>query len=374
MRLAIIADPIDNQRAGIHVFTREMTLAMIRTNPGHEILLIRERKDPALKGAKQIPIWNTRLPLGFATIRLFFLIPRILRRQKTDVVIEPAHFGPFNLPGTISRVTFIHDLTPILFPDLHRWHSQFLQKIFLRRILNKANLIVANSDNTRKDICNVYPENCHKVKRIYPGISAIYKPITDPGIPGKLQIRTPYFLFVGTLEPRKNLRTLLEAFRIFKEGDREGYTLVIAGGKGWKSEPFFRELLSHPFKKDIACIGYVATDALPGLYTRATALIYPSLYEGFGLPVAEAMSCGTPVITANNSSLPEAGGRLALYFDATDAEGLAKRIREVSADTALRERLSGPMSEHVKKFDWDIFATEFWKLLEEFNSRSPGKK
>src|SRR4051812_29685068 len=97
MTIAILADPIDNQNAGIHVFTREMTDALIRTNPGHKIILIREKVDINLKGAEQISVWNTRLPFGFASLRLFFIVPFILHRKKVDVVIEPAHFGPFNL-------------------------------------------------------------------------------------------------------------------------------------------------------------------------------------------------------------------------------------------------------------------------------------
>ena len=103
MRIAIIADPIDNQNAGIHVFTKEMVDAMIRTNPGHEIILIREKRDPELKGAEQICLWNTRLPIGYASLRLFIMIPWLMIRKKVDVVIEPAHFGPFNLPKKIIR-------------------------------------------------------------------------------------------------------------------------------------------------------------------------------------------------------------------------------------------------------------------------------
>src|SRR6185295_4219377 len=134
------------------------------------------------RNIKQIPIRNTRLPIGFASLRLFFIVPFILRRKKADVVLEPAHFGPFNLSKKIKRVTIIHDLTPILFPELHRWHSQILQKIFLRGILNKANLIITNSENTSKDVCRVYPSNCSKVKRIYPGISDSFKPSNIPGV------------------------------------------------------------------------------------------------------------------------------------------------------------------------------------------------
>ena len=365
MRIAILADPIDNQNAGIHVFTKQMVEAMIRTNPGHEILLIREKRDAALVGAEQIAIWNTRLPIGFASLRLFLIVPIVLHFKNVDVALEPAHFGPFNLLKHIKRVTIIHDLTPILFPDLHRWHSQFLQKIFLKGILNKTDLIIANSDNTAKDICKTYPRNCNKVKRIYPGKSLIYKPENKTDVLSKYKINTPYFLFVGTIEPRKNLLVLLNAFRTFKQTNKNNVALVITGGIGWKSESFSSALNEHPYKDQINCTGFVDIADLPTLYTQSIALIYPSLYEGFGLPVVEAMSCGTPVITGNNSSLPEAGGLAALYFDATNDDALAAQMKIIYDDKNLRNRLSLLAIEHVKKFDWDAFATEAWKSIAE---------
>ncbi len=364
MRIAILADPIDNQNAGIHVFTKEMVDALIRTNPGHEIILIREKVDDTLQSVKQIAIWNTRLPIGFASLRLFFIVPLVLHIKKVDVVLEPAHFGPFNLLKYIKRVTIIHDLTPILFPYFHRWHSQFLQKIFLKGILNKTDLIIANSDNTANDICKVYPQNCKKVKRIYPGKTEHYKHVNKPGVLAKYNISNPYFLFVGTIEPRKNLMVLLDAFTIFKTQNKNNILLVIVGGIGWKSEAFTAALNDHPFKDSIICTGFADAEDLPTLYSQSMALIYPSLYEGFGLPVVEAMSCGTPVITGNNSSLPEAGGNAALYFDATDANALATHMETIYVDPALRKKLSIRALEHVQKFDWDNFATSAWKAFD----------
>ena len=367
MHIAIIADPIDNQSAGIHVFTQEMVDAMIRTNPGHKIILIREKRDPELKGAEQICLWNTRLPIGYASLRLFIMIPWILHRKRADVVIEPAHFGPFNLIKRIKRVTIIHDLTPILFPQLHRWHSQLLQKIFLKRILNKTDLIIANSDHTANDICKVYPQNCNKVHRIYPGKNKIYEPTNKAGVPGKYNISGPYILFVGTIEPRKNLIVLLEAFRIFKEKNESPLSLVIAGGTGWKSDLFFNKLKDHPYKDEIICTGFIDTSDLPTLYSQATVFVYPSLYEGFGLPVLEALSCGTPVISANNSSLTEAGGEVSFYFDANDPFALAEQLNKIIGDPNLREKIAQQQKDHVNNFDWDKFAVKFWDLIVKVN-------
>ena len=363
MRIAILADPIDNQHAGIHVYTREMTEALIRNNPGHELILLRERTDANLKGAEQIIVWNTRLPIGFASLRLFFLIPFILHRKKIDIVIEPAHFGPFNLLSHIKRVTIIHDLTPILFPELHRWHSQFLQKIFLKGILNKTNLIISNSDNTSNDICKVYPKNCKKIKRIYPGVSSIFKPSNKHGVLDKYKITSPYFLFVGTIEPRKNLLVLLEAFKLFIQNSNSSFTLVIAGGIGWKAETFLEALINHPYKDQIVCTGFIALDDLPTLYSQAITFIYPSLYEGFGLPIVEAMSCGTSVIAANNSSLTESGGKLTHYFNANDPEALSTLMFKASRENIKQGKDSSAFTTYVKQFNWDAFAQTMWQDL-----------
>lgn len=363
MRIAILADPIDNQHAGIHVYTKEMTDALIRTNPGHEIIIIREKKDFDLKGAEQIAVWNTRLPLGFASLRLFLLVPYLLRKKKVDAVIEPAHFGPFNLNKKIKRITIIHDLTPILFPRLHRWHSQLLQNLFLKRILNKADVIISNSENTTKDICRTYPKNCNKVKRIYPGISSIFKYTPDENVLVKYGIQKPYFLFIGTIEPRKNLEVLLEAFKIFSEKNPHTYSLVIAGGTGWKSNAFYEALNKHSFKKDIHCIGFADTVDLPALYSQTTAFIYPSLYEGFGLPIAEALSCGAPVIAAENSALTESGGSFASYFATKDAEQLAGEMRNIILASSNQRKETAGLSEHLKQFNWDNYANTFWKIL-----------
>jgi glycosyltransferase involved in cell wall biosynthesis len=288
----------------------------------------------------------------------------LINLKSVDAVIEPAHFGPFNLLPRIRRVTIIHDLTPILFPELHRWHSQFLQNRFLRGILRRTHLIVANSDNTAKDIARIYPEVAGKVHRIYPGRNETFAFREDAAVLDKYGVRRPYFLFVGTIEPRKNLLVLLEAFRIFKERTREDAQLVIVGGDGWKSEAFFAALEQHPFKADILRPGFVTAADLPALYSAAVAFVYPSKYEGFGLPVLEAASCGTAVITADNSSLPEAAGPGALLFSSSDSTALADRMHELFRDENLRRELGSKGLAHSHRFSWDRFSREFIALLE----------
>lgn len=373
MRIAILADPLDNQRAGVHVFTREMIHALLRSDPGNEYILVRSRKDDQFDrypNVEQICIPMLQLPgrvavLGYLllSLRLFLLIPLILNCRRIDTVIEPTHFGPFNLRPRVRRVTIIHDLTPILFPELHRWHSQFLQNRFLRGILKRTGLIIANSDNTAADIVETYPEVAHKVHRIYPGRGKIFHFRKDDRVLAKYGLLKPYFLFVGTIEPRKNLLVLLEAFRLFKERTSADAQLVIVGGDGWKSDDFFVALGKHPFKMDIIRPGFVPAVELPVLYSSTIAFVYPSTYEGFGLPILEAASCGTAVIAAENSSLPEAAGPGALYFSTSDVSELAARMELLYRDGNLRDDLANRGRERAQQFSWDKFASELLELL-----------
>lgn len=361
MRIAILADPLDNQRAGVHVYTREMVRALIEHNPGHELILVREKRDESLTGVIQIVVPGTRLPIGFASLRLFTIVPLLLRRAKADVVVEPAHFGPFNLPRKVKRVTIIHDLTPILYPQYHRLHSSLLQKIFLPGILRRAWGIIANSDNTAGDLCRLFPGVCNRVVKMTPGVREDFVMITDTIVANH---KTPYFLFVGTIEPRKGLITLLEAYRIFREGKAGSVQLVIAGGKGWKCEAFYRQLEAHPFRQDISIKGYVSDPELLSLYRNALGLIYPSEYEGFGFPVLEAMQLGVPVVTTRSSSLPEVAGEAALYVDPGDPVKLSEAMSSLAVDQALRENLSEKGRKQAEKYRWNRFAREFFSWLE----------
>lgn len=366
MKIAILADPLDNQNAGIHNYTKQLIQSLYSLKPNHEIVLIRTKNTGEFPNFKTIVVPTTNLPIGYQSIRLFFILPIILIKEKVDIVFEPAHFGPFNLPKRIARITMIHDLTPIILSDYHRFHSQMLQKLFLKHILQKANLVFVNSANTEKDVLKVYPFTKGKTVKILLGKDNVLQPSHDKKAIQKYNLEERnYFLFVGTLEPRKNLITLLRAFALFKEQVSEQIKLVIVGQKGWKSKAFFQELDKHPNKSDIILTGYVSKTELMSLYAHSLSFIYPSIYEGFGLPILEAMSCGTPVITANNSSLPEVGGDAAIYFETKKAEDLNSKMIEITQNETLREEMISKGYTQAEKFSWEKYAHEFIKTIEE---------
>ncbi|MEM1319707.1 MAG: glycosyltransferase family 1 protein [Bacteroidota bacterium] len=368
MRIAIIADPLDNQRAGVHVYTREFIRALLQDDQDHEYLLIREKVDPDLE-VQQIAVPNVRLPIGFASFRLFVWIPLLLRRLKVDAVLEPAHFGPFNLPSHVRRITVIHDLTPILFPQHHRFHSQLLQRIFLKGILRRAHLILANSAHTASDLHQYYPFTEGKVATIHLGRERHYQPTDSRTFLQSQNIKAPYFLFVGTIEPRKNLGVLLQAYAQFRQQSEAKVLLLIVGQKGWKSESLFEQIEVHPYREDIILTGYVDIAYLPELYSQALGFIYPSLYEGFGFPVLEALACGAPVICSRRASLPEVGGEVAYYFEPEAVGELVERMLVVAGlPEAERERLRQCCLEQARRFSWEKYVVGFKEALKRLES------
>ena len=365
MKIAILSDTLDNQNAGIHVYTRSLIKELLKRNDGHEYLLVRQKKDNKLTHIKQIIIPNSNLPIGFASLRLFFIIPYLLIKQKVDVVFEPAHFGPFNLPKTIKRITFIHDLTPIILPEYHRWHSQILQRIFLKRILKNTHLIFTNSKNTSKDLERCYPFTRGKNKILLLGKDSQFLPTKNKNLIKDFGIEQPYFLSVGTIEPRKNLERLLQAFTLFMKENNSHYNLVIVGNFGWKTKSFKTQLAKHPYRNQIQLLGYVKKEELPIVYSHAQALIYPSLYEGFGLPVLEALACGTDVICSKTSSLPEVGGSVAHYCDPKSVNEIKEQMIKVSNLSVGEQKINSQKNiEQAKIFSWKKHAKSFIDNIE----------
>ncbi len=360
--IAILAGPLDNQSAGVHVYTKELITALSQNeNSKHRYVLIRERKGQNFQEFKQIVLPTIDWLPGYATFRLFFLIPFVCRWLKVDAVFEPAHFGPFNLPKRIKRITAIHDLTPILFPKLHTFNGWFLHKLFLPRIMRKADLIIASSSNTKNDVEKTYPISIGKIKTILLGVSDNFQPKMNPDVLTKYAIQQPFFLSVGTIEPRKNLNLLLDAFETFKnlKDDSDNHQLVFIGKKGWKNEDFFKKLEKHPYKSAIKILGYVPFEELPIFYTMCFAFIYPSLYEGFGLPVAEALSCNARCFVAKNSSLVEVGGEEVDFFE-TKTELIDIMMK---ADIS-KNNITENNNRRYQRFSWKNYSISFEKHID----------
>jgi glycosyltransferase involved in cell wall biosynthesis len=292
-------------------------------------------------------------------------LPLKLRKYKFDIVHDLSQIGPFlfNLP--FKRISTIHDLSAILFPETFDVFSVLLQKYVLPMTLKNVDVVITISENTKKDIVKYLKYPKEKIKRIYLGVDERFKPLekTD-NVLNKYNIISPYILYVGTLQPRKNITLFIKAFYKLKRNGIE-HKLVVAGGKGWKYKEIYKTINKLKLQKEVIFTGYVEDDDLPYLYNAADLFIYPSLYEGFGLPLLEAMACGCPVITSNTSSLPEVVGDAGIMIDPYNVDALVGAMREVLSNDNLRENMIKRGLERAKMFSWEKTARETLKVYKE---------
>jgi glycosyltransferase involved in cell wall biosynthesis len=363
MRVAILADSLTNQRAGVHYYTKGLINSLEQLDSKIEYIIITERKQKYIKNCKQVVIRNYNF-IAYRALRMFFIIPWMIRKLKVDLVVEPTHFGPFNLSKKVKRITIIHDLTPIFFPHYHPFLSQLLQRLFLKRILRKADYIVTNSKYTMSDIVKKYSFTKEKVSFIHLGYDSIFKPQeNNKEVLSSYGIVNDFFLFVGTIEPRKNLGTLIRAFSLYKEETKKDTKLVIIGQIGWRSNELLKEIDLHPLKDEIFILGYVPSKHLPAFYSAAQVTIMPSFYEGFGMTIVESFACGTPCIVSNISSLPEVGGDASLSFDPNDALDLKQKMRLITENEELLVNLRLKSLQRAKSFSWDDYANDFNQIV-----------
>jgi alpha-1,3-rhamnosyl/mannosyltransferase len=250
-------------------------------------------------------------------------------------------------PRRVRLTSTLHDLTCWLMPEVHTAANVGADREYGERILRRADGLIAVSENTRQDAIRVLGIQPERIRTIYSGIAESYY-----GAAPTLRAR-PYALYVGTIEPRKNLDALLDAWGMLKPSLRSEFDLLVAGPRGWSSDATFARI-----QCEAAYLGYVPESDLPGLTAGASAFVYPSLYEGFGFPVAQAMAAGAPVLTSNNSCLPEITGGAALLVDPKSPAEIAGALTQVFESQALREDLAKRGRKRAELFRWERCATE----------------
>jgi glycosyltransferase involved in cell wall biosynthesis len=251
-------------------------------------------------------------------------------------------------------VITVHDIAYIRFPDLLNKTRQVYKKYILSLSIKKADVIITDSHSTKRDIIEFFKVDEKKVKVIHLGVESRFHPISNvEGYRTRNNLPTKMILNIGTLEPRKNVVTLIKAFKKLQERGQKDYVLVIAGEKGWLYKRIFEEIRSSGMEQSIRLLGVVRDEELPLLYNCADLFVYPSLYEGFGLPPLEAMACGVPIITSNTSSLPEVVGNAGIMVDPNDIESLSDGMYRVLGDKELKHRMSRDGLKRSKMFTWE---------------------
>ncbi len=244
----------------------------------------------------------------------------------------------------------LHDATCWLMPHLHQAANVAAEKLFAERIWKRARGLIAVSHHTREDILRILSIKPEAVTVIYPGVAEAYFHVTAQ-TPAR-----PYVLYVGTIEPRKNVDALLDAWQALPASLREQFDLVLAGPEGWRAEQTMTRLRAAA--SGLRYLGYVPEDDLPRLTAEATLFVYPSLYEGFGFPVAQAMAAGVPVVTSNVSSLPEITGGAAALIDPHSTAGIRDALERLLTSPSARARLTQAGRLQAQRFRWDRCARE----------------
>lgn len=277
---------------------------------------------------------------------------RAIEKSGIDILHYPTHLErPYRLFGIPSVMTF-HDLVPFLFRETCTPRVEWEMKESLKRI-SRVSHFIADSGKTKEDMVRLLGVRQDDITVVYPGVSDRYRPAEKEGVRERVSGGKPYLLFLGTIEPRKNLGTLLQAFSHLKED----ICLVISGHLGWGYDRVRETVRELSLSGRVKFTGFVREEELPALYSAAELFVCPSLYEGFGLPPVEAMACGVPVVSSTGGSLPEVLGEAALYFNPTDADELKHVIETVLHDEELRKRLSSYGRERAKKYTWQNCAT-----------------
>ena len=289
-----------------------------------------------------------------------------LAKERPDIFIQPNYIS-FPTPFDIPTITFVHDLSHIRFKEYHPKERVEYFERFLPRSIQKSAKIVTISEFTKKELMDLELCEPQKIEVIYNGVDEKFRPTSKEKFAptGKkygVEYRG-YFLFVGTLEPRKNLKTLLEAYLRYLAKTSHPTPLLLAGGGGWRSEQFDDVLQKALGTGYVRRLGYVSEEDLIALYGGAKAFVFPSIYEGFGLPPLEAMACGTPVLASNASSIPEVVGDAGMLVDPLDSDQIARALGRVDEDEVLRLALAKKGLARSRNFSWSKAATKLDELI-----------
>jgi glycosyltransferase involved in cell wall biosynthesis len=336
---------------GIERYTQELVKSM-SSGSTHEFNIISNELFPDISPVLKTYSWYLSMPH---------------RLNNTDVdIIHNMSQSPTFFRFKRKNIITIHDLTPFVIWESHPLSRTLIYRTLLWRTLKFADKIIAVSEQTKKDLINIMTVPEEKIKVVYEAVNERFIQMDKVYCRDSLiryNITAPFILYVGTLEPRKNIPTLIKAFYKIKKSGID-YKLVIAGKRGWDYKEIFDIIKNLRLQTDVIFTGYVPEEDLPILYNAADLFVYPSLYEGFGLPPLEAMACGTPVITSNVSSLPEVVGGAGVMVDPNCVDGLAKELNEVLKNDDLRKDLRAKGLERAKMFSWNKTAKETLSIYE----------
>ncbi len=353
---------------GYGYFTREVFLRMAIDHPEHQFVFIFDRPyhlDYVFPSNVQTlvvtpPARHPILWKYWYDIRL----PQLLKKIRADVFVSPD--GYCSLLTKLPQCMVVHDLGFLHYPAAYKKSHLVYLKHYTPRFIRKSVRVATVSQFSKDDIIKQYHTNPSKIDVVYSAVKENFGPLNQEEQEKTRNQYTDgkaYFIYAGAIQPRKNLINLLKAFSIFKKRQRSNMKLVLAGRMAWKNDEFLQLLSTYKYRDDVVLTGYIDEKELAALVASAYALVYPSFFEGFGVPVLEAMTSGVPALTSQNSSMQEIGGDAGLYFDPSSHEDMAEKLMLIYKDEQLRNNMVEKGLGMAKKFSWKHTSELLWQSV-----------
>jgi glycosyltransferase involved in cell wall biosynthesis len=364
MRIAFDGTTLRPARTGVGYYTEHLLQHLVRESADDEIIVLSNRPvdttSPLPPGVRVVSS-SSRVP---RLVWMQTIAPRLLRRLHVDV----AHFtnGMLPLASPVPTVVTIHDMSLTMFPKYHPPRRVLLNRPLVDFAARRADAIITVSESAKRDIVRLYGSHAERIHVVHEAAAPSFQPVRDRAVLDRVRQRYDlaerFILYVGTIEPRKNLPKLIEGFANRRKSGQLAHQLVCAGPYGWLSRDIEDLIDRLQIEDAVRFTGYVPFEDLPALYSLAEMFVFPSLYEGFGLPVIEAMACGTPVVTGHVAALAEVGGGAVEQVAHLDADSLGDAIVRLAEDRQRREKLSSLGLERARMFSWARAARETLKV------------
>ncbi|HWP81269.1 MAG TPA: glycosyltransferase family 1 protein [Bacteroidota bacterium] len=386
MKIAIDGRTIRADKRGVGGYTHRLVKALLEVDKRNQYVLFLSEPHHELKASNLTSVVeNSSERFGYNRVWENFRLPQLLSEHGVDLYFAPAYTlpllprfeklhsmlprrwkRPFVLKNEVKILVTIHDAIAAVHPEFFTAKMRAWQTLYINNARHVAHHVIASSEQTKRDLLTRFGFEKNRVSVVYPELDPAFRRITGSRLERvhtKYGLPKHFILFVGTIEPRKNILGLATAYAMLPEKIRSRVQLIVAGGSGWKSGEFLKDLNRLKLGTSIRFLGYVPDEDLPSLYNLAELFVYPSFYEGFGYPPLEAMACGVPVITSNRSSLPEVTRNAAILIDPANISELSDAIKRVLANRDLRHQLRARGLRNIRSFAWGKSAQRLLKVF-----------
>jgi len=362
MKIGVDARPLSYQLTGIGIYLKHLLDEIQKIDHQNDYYLISNGPiNYDLNNSRWSKIVGRLNRKLLSTFWMQINVPIIASKMNFDLFWGSRHHLPLLLPPGIKTVVTVHDVVNRLYPGTMALPNLFVERLLMKLSLKRSDAIIADSLSTAADIEGQLGICVKKIHTIHLG-TPVFPKEAECGTEQSNDLPSKYFLFVGTLDPRKNFERIFKAFERLRALS-QGLHLVIVGGEGWKNRDFLEMVGKHSLKAQIHMPGYLPRNQLASYYKNAICLMFPSLYEGFGFPILEAMSCGTPVITSNVSSMKEVAGSAALLVNPYDTGAISDAMNRLLGDEPLRRGLIKKGFKRAAEFSWKKCADETLKII-----------